>query len=64
MEFDEEQFSLVLNERAARSLLCAVLYTLEKWSGEGFIDQEALFELKTTLSALVLEYEFSRTSSD
>ena len=49
-----------LDERAVRALSCAVNYTLEKWAGEGFIDQEELLCLKPFLQGAVLEFDFNR----
>ena len=53
---------LNLDERAVRALHSAVMYTLEKWAGEGSIDQEELFNLKTFLQGAVLEFDFQRGS--
>ena len=46
---EEPSVSCVFDERAIRALHSAVMYTLEKWTGEGSIDQEELFNLKTFL---------------
>tara|TARA_X000001388_G_scaffold41327_1_gene29097 strand:+ start:1738 stop:1950 length:213 start_codon:yes stop_codon:yes gene_type:complete len=47
---------LNLDERAVRALSTAVNYTLEKWAGDGFIDQEELLNLKPFLQGAVLEF--------
>ena len=53
-----------LDERAVRALSCAVNYTLEKWAGEGFVDQEELLMLKPFLHGAVLEFDFHNVSMD
>ncbi len=49
---------LNLDERAVRALHSAVAYTLEKWAGEGQLDQEELINLKTFLQGAVFEFQF------
>ena len=51
---------LNLDERAVRALHSAVVYTLDKWAGEGNIDQEELFNLRTFLQGAVFEFQFHR----
>jgi hypothetical protein len=55
---------LNLDERAVRALSSAVSYTLQKWSGEGFMDQEELLNLKTFLQGAVLEFDFQRSTPE
>ena len=49
---------LNLDERAVKALHSAVVYTLEKWAGEGKLDQEELINLKTFLQGAVFEFQF------
>ena len=58
--FDEPKVELKMNERATRSLHSAVCFTLEKWAGQDFIDQEQLIAMKHCLQACVFEFEFGR----
>ena len=51
---------LNLDERAVKALHSAVVYTLEKWAGEGTLDQEELINLKTFLQGAVFEFELYR----
>ena len=53
---------LNLDERAVRALSTAVNFTLEKWAGDGFIDQEELLGLKPFLQGAVLEFNLYRTT--
>ena len=48
---------LNLDERAVKALHSAVVYTLEKWAGEGKLDQEELLNLKTFLQGAVFEFQ-------
>tara|TARA_X000001388_G_scaffold50498_1_gene36473 strand:- start:2381 stop:2593 length:213 start_codon:yes stop_codon:yes gene_type:complete len=52
---------LNLDERAVRALSSAVNYTLEKWAGEGFMDQEELLGLKPFLQGAVFEFDLKHT---
>ena len=51
----ENIIAVTLNERGVRAISSAVEYTLNKWSGEGFMDQEALMEIRTKFRAMILE---------
>ena len=51
---------LILDERSLIAITSAVQYTLDKWAGEGFIDQEALFAVRPVLHAGTLEFQFKR----
>ena len=57
---DGPRVGLNLDERAVRALHSAVVYTLDKWAGEGNIDQEELINLKTFLQGAVFEFQFHR----
>ena len=48
------------NERSTRALSSAIDFTLEKWTGQEKIDQEALFSLKTFFHKLLLEFNYHR----
>ena len=48
------------NERSARAVSSAIDFTLEKWTGQEHIDQEALFNLKTFFHMLLLEFNYHR----
>ena len=57
-DYDEgPRVGLNLDERAVRALHSAVVYTLEKWAGEGKLDQEELINLKTFLQGAVFEFQ-------
>ena len=49
-----------LDEASVRTLHSAVLFTLDKWSGQEPIDQECLLDLKYGLQAAVLEFNYLR----
>lgn len=49
-----------INERAIRALHSAVTMTLDKWAGQGDLDQEQLISLKHSLAGCILEFDFSR----
>jgi|TARA_B100000035_G_scaffold79441_1_gene66501 hypothetical protein len=53
--------SIVLDERAIRALSSAVNFTLDKWAGQGFMDQEELFCLKPFLYGAILEFDLMRS---
>lgn len=57
---DDPTIEFKINERCTRAIHSAVCYTLEKWSGEGFIDQEQLLILKPFLQGCVFEFDFNR----
>jgi len=45
------------DERAVKALHSACSYTLEKWAGEGKLDQEELINLKTFLQGAIFEFQ-------
>ena len=49
------------DERAVRALHSAVSLTLQKWTGQGEVDQEELFKLKTFLQSAIFEFDLGRT---
>ena len=54
--------NLIFDERMLRAVTSAVNYTLERWAGDGFIDQEMLFATRPVLQAAILEFDFHRDS--
>ena len=59
---NEQTVTLKMNERTVRALHSAVSYTLEKWTGQGEMDQEELFCLKPFLQGAIFEFDFGRKS--
>ena len=57
---DGPVIGLNLDERAVKALHSAVVYTLEKWAGEGKLDQEELLNLKTFLQGAVFEFQLMK----
>ena len=57
---DELHIACELNERAIRALHSAVSLTLEKWTGQGKVDQEDLFKLKQFLQGAIFEFDLVR----
>ena len=53
-----------IDERGVQALYAAVSYTLEKWAGEGYMDQEELLALKPFLQGCLLEFMFDRPEAD
>jgi len=49
------------DERAIRALHSAVALTLQKWTGQGKVDQEELFKLKTFLQSAIFEFDLGRS---
>lgn len=60
---EELHIACEFNERAIRALHSAVAMTLEKWTGQGEVDQEELFKLKCFLQSAIFEFDFSRMSN-
>ena len=58
---EELHIAAEFDERAIRALHCAVSMTLEKWTGQGQVDQEELFKLKTFLQSAIFEFDLGRT---
>ena len=46
---EEGSFDITVNDRGIRAMKQAIDYTLEKWTGQEDIDQEALMELRPVL---------------
>tara|TARA_R100000908_G_C3738660_1_gene135793 strand:- start:1198 stop:1383 length:186 start_codon:yes stop_codon:yes gene_type:complete len=58
---EELYIACELNERAIRALHSAVAMTLEKWTGQGEVDQEELFKLKHFLQGAIFEFDLGRS---
>ena len=57
---DAPHVAITLDERAIKALDSSVACTLEKWAGQGEMDQEELFALKPCLQGCLLEFQFHR----
>ena len=57
---DEITIDIKANERTIKALHSAVCYTLDKWAGEGELDQEQLLALKPMLQGCLFEFDFYR----
>jgi len=55
---------LIFDERMLRAVTSAINYTLQKWTGEGDIDQEMLFASRPVFQAAILEFDFYRDDHD
>ena len=58
---EDLHIAVEFDERAIRALHSAVAMTLEKWTGQGEVDQEALFTLKTFLQKAILEFNLNKS---
>ena len=57
---DEFTIKLTINERGIRALHGAVDFTLNKWSGQEKIDQDALLDMRIFLQGALFEFEYNR----
>ena len=57
---DDGKMQVLLNEPAARALLSAIDFTLEKWAGQEPIDQELLMKMRYSFRGMLLEFNFQR----
>ena len=57
---DEPLVELKMNERTTRAVHSAVVFTLDKWTGQEEIDQEQLLALKPFFQGCVFEFDFGR----
>ena len=57
---EESTITFTLNERSVRALHSAVVMTLDKWAGQGELDQECLIGIKTALQGCMFEFDFHR----
>ena len=60
MSMEEAQLKFEMNERTIRAIHSAVCFTLDKWAGQGEMDQEMLLALKPFFQGCVFEFEFQR----
>lgn len=54
------EVTLKMNERSVRALHSAVAFTLDKWTGQGELDQEWLLAMKPALQGCLFEFDFHR----
>ena len=57
---EDNEITITMNERSVRALHSAVVFTLEKWTGQGELDQECLIGIKSSLQGCVFEFDFNR----
>jgi hypothetical protein len=57
---EQTEITFTMNERSVRALHSAVVFTLEKWAGQGELDQECLLGIKPALQGCVFEFDFNR----
>ncbi len=57
---EDTSITMTLNERTTRALHSAVVFTLDKWSGQEPIDQEQLLGLKVALQGCVFEFDLDK----
>ena len=58
---EQTEITFTMNERSVRALHSAVVFTLEKWAGQGDLDQECLLSIKPALQGCVFEFDFNRS---
>jgi len=61
VSMEDLHIAVEFDERTIRALHCAVSMTLEKWTGQGEVDQEELFKLKHFLQGAIFEFELNRS---
>ena len=57
---EEALIELKMDERTTRAVHSAVVFTLEKWTGQEEIDQEQLLALKPFLQGCCFEFDLGR----
>ena len=57
---EETEITFTMNERSVRAIHSAVVFTLEKWAGQGHLDQECLLDIKPALQGCVFEFDFAK----
>ena len=55
---EQTEITFTMNERSVRALHSAVVFTLEKWAGQGDMDQECLIGIKSSLQGCIFEFNF------
>ena len=58
---EQTEVTFTMNERSVRALHSAVAFTLEKWTGQGEMDQEWLLAMKPALQGCIFEFDFNRS---
>ena len=61
---EESEVVVAFNERAINALHTAVNLTLQKWTGQGDVDQEELFKLKLFFQQTKLEIQLNKQFGD
>jgi len=61
VSMEDLHIAVEFDERAIRALHSAVSMTLEKWTGQGELDQEELFKLKHFLQGAIFEFDLGRS---
>ena len=61
---EEALIELKMDERTTRAVHSAVVFTLDKWTGQEEIDQEQLLALKPFFQGCVFEFDFGRVIGD
>ena len=57
---EESHIQFTMNERSVRALHTAVCVALEKWTGQGELDQDLLLDMKPALQGCVFEFDFAK----
>ncbi len=55
---EQTEITFTMNERSVRALHSAVVFTLEKWAGQGELDQECLIGIKPFLQGCIFEFNY------
>ena len=58
---EHTEITFTMNERSVRALQSAVVFTLDKWAGQGELDQEVLIAMKPQFQKCILEFDFNRS---
>ena len=62
LSMEQAEITFTMNERSVRALHSAVVFALEKWTGQGELDQECLLGIKPALQGCVFEFDFNRSN--
>ena len=57
---EQTEIIFTMNERSVRAIHSAVVFTLEKWAGQGELDQECLLGIKPALQGCIFEFDFNK----
>lgn len=60
LRMEQAVITFTMDERSVRALHSAVAFTLEKWAGQGELDQECLLGIKPALQGCVFEFDFNK----